>query len=500
MSDRLARTLMLQGTSSSVGKTYLTAGLCRSYARRGLRVAPFKAQNMALNAAVTPDGLEIGRAQAVQAQAACVDADVAMNPILLKAEGDNSCQVVFMGKVIGRFSAAEYRDLRSSLWPAVRSAIASLRQRFDVVIIEGAGSPAELNLRQGELVNMRVAEAARAPVLLVADIERGGVFAALLGTLDLLRPSERSRVKGLVVNRFRGDPLLFADGVRLLEQRSRLPVLGVVPRLDIRLPAEDSLDVARLNASRPDAVLDVVVVHLPRISNFDDFEPLLDEPAVSLRLVDEPRQLGSPDLVILPGSKTTMADLTYLHRTGMAGAIRRARCSGTAVIGVCGGYQMLGHAISDSEGVEGNGCVAGLELLPASTQFGSEKTTRRRTGVALHGPGMLVEAGGIDVSGYEIRMGRVDGSGQPVLHLDGESEGSISEDGWVLGTSLHGLFLNAGFRHALLTALAARKGVALPEDAQRASADPFDRLADALEASLDVSELDAIIWGSGGRR
>ncbi|MHB1526474.1 MAG: cobyric acid synthase [Candidatus Dormibacteria bacterium] len=484
---------MLQGTSSSVGKSYLAAGLCRLYARRGLKVAPFKAQNMALNAAVTLDGYEIGRAQAVQAQGAGVASEVAMNPILLKAEGESTCQVIFMGRSIGRHSATEYRQLRPSLWPEVKSALNSLRRRFDLVIIEGAGSPAELNLRHGELVNMRVAAAADAPVLLVADIERGGVFASLLGTLDLLRPAERARVKGLVVNRFRGDPGLFRDGVQLLERRSGLPVLGVVPSLDIRLPAEDSLDLPRLNAPRAGAALDVVVIGLPRISNFDDFEPLLDEPGVSLRLITEPGRLGRPDLIILPGSKATMADLAHLRRTGMGEAIRQARVSGAAVVGVCGGYQMLGRTISDPLEVEQAGEMPGLDLLPASTTFEPEKVTQRRVGVALPGPGMMAGVAGVLVTGYEIRMGRVLTQGQPALELAGEPEGCLSEDGWVLGTSLHGLFLNADLRRAILRSLAARKGACLPE-VEAGDGDPFDLLADALAASLNLAALDAIVW------
>lgn len=483
---------MLQGTSSSVGKSYLAAGLCRVYARRGLRVAPFKAQNMALNAAVTSDGLEIGRAQAVQADAAGVPAEVAMNPILLKAEGESRAQVVFMGQPIGSFSAAEYRRMRTSLWPQVKSALDSLRRRFDLVIIEGAGSPAELNLRPGELVNMRVAAAANAPVLLVADIERGGVFASLLGTLDLLRPVERARVKALVVNRFRGDPDLFRDGVRMLERRSGLPVLGVVPHLDVRLPAEDSLELPRLSAPRPGAILDVVVVEYPHISNFDDFEPLLDEPGVSLRLISEPGRLGRPDLIILPGSKTTLADLDHLRRTGLGDAIVQARASGTAIIGICGGYQMLGDSISDPIGVEFQGAARGLGLLPVVTTFQTDKVTRRCQAVAHGGAGLASGLDGIRVTGYEIHMGIVQARGEPLLIRQGQPEGCMSEDGLVLGSNLHGLLLNDAFRRALLTSLAVRRGVSLPS-LRSPLGDPFDRVADALEASLDVPSLDAII-------
>jgi adenosylcobyric acid synthase len=483
---------MLQGTSSSVGKSYLAAGLCRLYSRRGLRVAPFKSQNMALNSAVALDGAEIGRAQAVQAEAAGVPAEAAMNPVLLKAEGDSSCQVVVMGRPLGSFSAAGYRRLRESLWPRVLEALRDLRSRFDLVLIEGAGSPAEVNLREGEIVNMRVAAAAGAPVLLVGDVERGGVFAALLGTLDLLPAAERRLVRGLVVNRFRGDASLFEDGVRFLEERSGLPVLGVVPWLDARLPAEDSLELPQVSAPRPGAPLDVAVVQLDRISNFDELEPLAADPAVSVRLVSDPDRLGRPDLVILPGTKTTVADLARLRSEGLADAVLAARSAGSAVLGICGGYQILGREIRDPEGVESPTGAPGLGLLPTVTTFEPTKLTVRRQGRALASEGLLACAGGVEVGGYEIRMGRVSGATRPALDLEGSPEGAVSEDGWTVGTSVHGLLAGRAFRRALLEALARRRGVTLPPPAPEPP-DPFDRLADCLERSLDVAALDRIV-------
>ena len=483
---------MLQGTSSSVGKSYLAAGLCRLYARRGLNVAPFKAQNMALNSAVTTEGAEIGRAQAVQADAARVPAEAAMNPILLKAEGESSCQVVLMGEPIGSFSAAEYRGLRESLWPQVAQALEDLRSRFDLVVIEGAGSPAEVNLREGEIVNMRVASAARAPVLLVGDIERGGVFAALLGTLDLLPTGERRLVRGLVVNRFRGDPRLFTDGVRFLEERSALPVLGVVPWLDVRLPAEDSLNLDQISNQPRDAALDVAVIRLGRISNFDELEALVTEPGVSVRVVSEPGRLGRPDLVILPGSKTTVADLRRLRETGLADALLAAHSGGTAVFGICGGYQMLGREIRDPDQVEGPASAEGMGLLPVVTTFERDKVTSRRQGRALHREGLLSCAGGIPVSGYEIHMGRVTGRVRAAFELEGLPEGAVSEDGWTVGSSLHGLLAQGPLRRAVLEALARRNGVSLPPPATEPP-DPFDAVADGLEESLDVSALDRIV-------
>lgn len=490
-SRRPALTLMLQGTSSSVGKSYLVAGLCRLYVRRGLRVAPFKSQNMALNSAVTVDGAEIGRAQAVQAEAARVPAEAAMNPILLKAEQDSWCQVVVMGRALGSCSAAQYRRLRESLWPEVERALQDLRQRFELVVIEGAGSPAEVNLREGEIVNMRVAAAADAPVLLVGDVERGGVFAALLGTLDLLEAQERARVRALVVNRFRGDRRLFTAGVRFLEERSSLPVLGVVPHLDVGLPAEDSLELERISSPCREAVLDVAVIELGRVSNFDELQPLAAEPGVSVRLVSEPSRLGRPDLVILPGSKTTVADLREMRRSGLAEALLAARRAGTAVLGICGGYQMLGVEIRDPQGVEGTG-ARGLGLLPMMTTFEPTKVTARRRGRVLAHGGLLSVAGGLPVSGYEIHMGRVSGSADPALDLEGVPEGAISADGWTVGTSVHGLLTDREFRRALLQALAQRKGVRLPP-AGPEPPDPFDRLADCLEASLDLPALDRIV-------
>lgn len=495
----LARTLMLQGASSSVGKSFLTAGLCRLYARRGLRVAPFKSQNMALNSAVTPDGREIGRAQAMQAEAACVPAEAVMNPILLKAEAESRCQVVVMGRSMGSVAAVEYRAMRDHLWPQVTSALAELRRRFDLVVIEGAGSPAEVNLRDGEIVNMRVAAAAEAPVLLVGDIERGGVFAALLGTMDLLEPEERGRIRALVVNRFRGDIRLFEGGVRFLRERSGVPVLGVVPRLEVELPAEDSLDLERISQPRPGAPLEVVVLGFPRISNFDELQPLAREPSVSLRVVADAADLGSPDLVILPGSKATAADLAWMRRRGLDRAVLAAHKRGAALLGICGGHQMLGGALRDPDGLEG-GDGEGLGLLPLSTTFTPTKVLARRRARALPHLGLLACARSVDASGYEIHTGASTGDGgRPAFEVRGDRgegpasvDGATSEDGWVVGTSLHGLLAGADFRRAVLAALAARKGASLlPPPSE--PPDPYDAVADALSETLDVPALDRIV-------
>jgi len=347
--------------------------------------------------------------------------------------------------------------------------------------------------RRGEIVNMRVAAAADAPVLLIGDIDRGGIFAALLGTLSLLRPAERARVKALVVNRFRGDPHLFEDGVRFLERRSRRPVLGVMPHLEeVRLPAEDSRELETLGSPASGAVLDVAIVHLSRISNFDEFEPLAREPGVRVRMVRRPDEMGQPDLLILPGSKTTLADLGTLRSSGLAGAILAAHAGGAAVLGICGGYQMIGARVDDPDGVEARGGAPGLGLLPTTTCFDSTKLTVQRRGRVRAAAGLLARAEGLEVQGYEIRMGRIGGEDRSFLDLGDRQEGCLSADGWVAGTSVHGVLGNRGVRRAVLEALAERIGVLLPPVAPEPP-DPFELLADAIEQALDVAALDRII-------
>ena len=418
-----AKVLMVQGTSSSVGKSLLVAGLCRLLHQGGYRVAPFKAQNMALNAAVTEEGLEIGRATAVQAEAAGVEPSVDMNPILLKPEGDSRSQVVLMGRPLESLPARAYYERKKEFWEAVSGSLARLREKYDVVVIEGAGSPAEINLREGDLVNMRVALHAQAPVLLVGDIDRGGVFASLLGTLMLLTPDERALVKGLVINKFRGDVSLLGSGLRMLEDRAGVPVLGVVPYLrDLLISEEDS---AGLEATSGGAgLLDVAVIRLPRISNFDDFDLLAAEPAVSLRYVTDPARLGRPDLVILPGSKGTVSDLQFLRETGLAAAITALARTGTAVLGICGGYQMMGETILDPEQVESSVVeTAGLSLLPATTTFTADKRTVRVRATVLGSAGPFASACGQEISAYEIHMGTTVHGGEAAFQLsDGERD------------------------------------------------------------------------------
>ncbi|HEU4321950.1 MAG TPA: cobyric acid synthase [Roseiflexaceae bacterium] len=496
-----ARVIMVQGTMSSVGKSLLVAALCRIFRQDGQRVAPFKAQNMALNSFVTADGLEIGRAQAMQAEAAGVDVTVEMNPVLLKPEADSISQIVVLGRPWQRLRAREYWARRSELWSVVTGALDALRERFDLVVIEGAGSPAELNLKRGDLVNMAVARYAGAPVLLVGDIDRGGVFAQLLGTLDLLEPEERALVRGLVVNKFRGDLALFQDGVAILEARGGVPVLGVVPFVrDLRVADEDSVALdAPAAPPAPGQTLEIAVLRLPRISNFDDFDPLRAEPDVALRFVDRPEDLGAPDLLIIPGTKTTVADLAWLRERGLAErAVALAR-AGTPLLGICGGYQMLGERICDPQGVESDApVVPGLGLLPVETVFAAEKQTVRARGAVCADRGLFAGCAGLPLVGYEIHMGRSTPSGPaaPLLHLSSPADardGALSPDGWVAGAYLHGLFDNDALRHRLLANLAARRGLP-PRNASarhdRAAA--YDRLADAVRSSLDMQALRRI--------
>jgi len=487
-----ARVVMVQGTSSSAGKSLLVAGLCRVLRQEGYRVAPFKAQNMALNAAVTAEGLEIGRATAVQAEAAGVEASVDMNPILLKPEADSRCQVVLLGRPAGSLPAHLYYQRKGELWATVASALDRLRERYDVVVIEGAGSPAEVNLRDSDLVNMRVARHARSPVLLVGDIDRGGVFASLVGTLALLEPEERALIGGLVINKFRGDPSLLGSGLRFLEERTGVPVLGVVPFLrDLLLSQEDSVGLDSFSAGS--GLVDIAVIRLPRIANFDDFDLLGAEPTVGLRYVKEPEQLGRPDLVILPGSKGTVADLEFLRRSGLDRAIIAQAKTGTPVLGICGGYQMMGERILDPDGVESDRPVTtGLGLLPATTTFHARKRTIRVEATVLDSSGPFTRAAGERIRAYEIHMGRTEHSGAAAFRLveDGNSllEGCVARQGLAMGSYLHGLFENRCVRQALVDWLVERRGLPPLRRQQEVVGREasYDRLADCLRRHLDL--------------
>jgi adenosylcobyric acid synthase len=500
----LAACLMIQGTASGVGKTVLTAALCRLLARAGYRVAPFKSQNMALNAAVTPEGLEMGRAQAAQAEAAGIEPSVDMNPILLKPEGDDRSQVVVAGVPRGSFAFAEYRALRDELVPVVEASLDRLRRAHDLIIIEGAGSPAEINLNDGEIVNMRIARLADAPVVLAGDIDRGGVFAAFVGTLALLIPEDADRIKAFIINKFRGNAALLTGGLDVLAQRTGRPVLGVVPYVDdIPVAAEDSLDLDERRGERSGAALDVAVIRIPRIANFDDFEPLARESGVRVRFVRRVDELDGADLVVLPGSKSTVADLGWLRETGLANGVVKAAAAGRPIIGICGGYQMLGQRLLDPVGVESSHReVAGLGLLPVVTTFAPAKTTVRVRARVVTDAGIFAGARGVDLRAYEIHMGATEApsGSRPfvVTGRDGASteqgDGAINAAGTVVGTYLHGLFANDGLRRALLVALAAAKGVTPdPRWGAVIAADRYDRLADVVGGALDLTLLARLL-------
>jgi adenosylcobyric acid synthase len=496
----LARTLMVQGTGSSVGKSLLVAALCRIFRQDGVDVAPFKSQNMALNSAVTPDGLEIGRAQAVQAEAAGLAPCVEMNPILLKPEGQQRSQVVLLGRPAFRLSAREYHERKPQLAQLVASSLEALRRRHELVIIEGAGSPAEVNLKANDIVNMHVARLADAPVLLLGDIDRGGVFAALLGTLELLEPEERERVAALVINKFRGDLSLLEPGLEFLRRRSGKPVLGVVPYLpELRIADEDSVALeGRSGRLRSGAgQLQLSVVQLPHISNYDDVLALEHEPGVTLRFVQEARALRGSDLVILPGTKATLSDLAWLRASGIAAEIGRSAAQGGLLLGICGGCQMLGEWILDPERLESpEPIAAGLGLLGLSTQFAADKRTTQ-VQARLACPSFLGDPSlQVSLSGYEIHLGRstprptarspfriLTRNGQPDEALDG----AVNPGGNVVGSMLHGLFENAELRRSLLANLRERRGLAHGNGPALPSRDSeYDRLAALVRGSLDL--------------
>ncbi len=482
-----ARTLMIQGTTSDAGKSTLVTGLCRVFRRRGVRVAPFKPQNMALNSAVTADGGEIGRAQALQAQAAGLEPVIDMNPILLKPNTDVGAQVIVHGHAIGTMQAAEYHDYKGIAREAVLGSHQRLASRFDVIVTEGAGSPAEINLREGDVANMGFAEAIDCPVILVADIERGGVFAHLVGTLALLGPSEQARVAGFVINRFRGDAALLESGLRWLEQYTHKPVLGVLPYLHgLNLDAEDAIR-REGEAAKKDA-LTVLVPVLPRISNHTDFDPLRYHPQVELRYVGPGERPPPADLVILPGSKSVRADLEWLRAQGWPEYLGRHLRYGGKVIGICGGFQMLGRSIADPTGLEGPaGESVGLGWLDLATVFGPRKQLRNTTGT--------LTLNGSPVHGYEIHAGLSQGRAleKPSMVLDNgrRPDGAISDDGQILGTYVHGIFEAPGACATLLS----WAGVSAPRNIDYAAVreEAIDRIASSVETHLNMRSIERLV-------
>jgi len=499
-----AKTLMIQGTASSVGKSVMVAALCRILRQDGFTVAPFKAQNMALNSFVTKEGGEIGRAQAVQAEAAGIEPSVDMNPVLLKPEAEAKSQVIVLGKVAKNLEASHYYDYTPYLLGVIEDSLNRLRSKYDIVVIEGAGSPAEINLKEREIVNMRVARIANAPVLLVGDIDRGGVFASIIGTLELLTEGERDLVKGLIINKFRGDLALLKPGLDFLEKRSDKPVLGVIPYFrGIKIAQEDSVYLEERQSVSVSRGIDITIIRLPHISNYDDFDPL-EEMGCTLRYITEPSELGNPDLIILPGTKSTIADSLYLQEQGIAQAIIQRVKAGTPVIGICGGYQMLGKTINDPYNVESReNSVAGLGLVDIETTFDQVKTTTQVRARVIANRGLFDGLNGMEVTGYEIHMGQSRSQNHPAVFQVVETpqgrtnyfDGAASDDGLIFGTYIHGLFHNVNFTATLLNHLRQLRGLPAAVPVPVHNDKQYDELARIVRQNLNMRLVYQIALG-----
>ena len=492
---------MVQGTMSNAGKSLLAAGLCRIFKQDGYRVAPFKSQNMALNSFITEEGLEMGRAQVMQAEAAGIKPSVLMNPILLKPTNDVGSQVIVNGEVLGTMSARDYFKYKKKLVPDIMKAYDKLASENDIIVIEGAGSPAEINLKQNDIVNMGMAAMVDAPVLLVGDIDRGGVFAQLLGTLMLLTEEERERVKGLIINKFRGDSTILHPGIQMLTERGQVPVLGTVPYMELTLEDEDSLT-DRFDAKHVGKI-DLAVIHYPRISNFTDFDVFEQMPEVSVRYVTNVRELGTPDLIFLPGSKNTMGDLKWMRQNGLEAAVKRA-AGKVPIFGICGGYQMLGCEIADPDSVEEGGQIRGMELLPVRTVLQKEKHRCQTDGTLDAVEGIFSGLTGCEFTGYEIHMGQTvycngDGSSAKgtVDEVAGPANGAenvVSDStGRIYGSYIHGLFDKGEIAGRMIQTLARKKGISLEdgvwEDYRTIKERQYDKLADTLREYLRMEEI-----------
>lgn len=488
----MAKSIMIQGTMSNAGKSLFAAALCRIFRQDGYSCAPFKSQNMALNSFVTREGLEMGRAQVMQAEAAGAEPSVLMNPILLKPTTDSGSQVIVNGKPRGNMRAVDYFKYKKSLIPDIMAAYDGLSREYDIIVIEGAGSPVELNLKSDDIVNMGLAKLTRSPVLLVGDIDRGGVFAQLLGTLSLLEKDEHDLVKGLVVNKFRGDRRLFDDGVKILEERGGKPVVGVVPYIHCDIDDEDSLS-EKLSQSSVGAV-DIAVIRLPRISNFTDFDVFAQYEGVSVRYVTKPEQLGRPDMVILPGTKSTISDMKWLRDSGIDKLIKTLSAEGTPVFGICGGYQLLGKKITDPLGVEGIGEVDGLGLLDSETVFSGEKTRTRVSGRIAAVGGIFAPLSGAGLEGYEIHMGETSAREKRLTLLEGKADGAWKDN--VYGTYVHGIFDSAEVSGGIVKILMEKKGIQYTGTATGRKAykeTQYDLLAAAVRENVDMEMIYKIL-------
>ncbi len=484
----MAKVIMVQGTMSNAGKSLLVAGLCRILKQDGYRVAPFKSQNMALNSYITEEGLEMGRAQVMQAEAAGVAPTVSMNPILLKPTNHTGSQVIVNGEVLGNMSAREYFGYKTKLIPDIKRAFRKLEETADIIVIEGAGSPAEINLKENDIVNMGLADMVDAPVLLVGDIDRGGVFAQLLGTLMLLTDREKARIRGLIINKFRGDKSILDPGIRMLEEKGHVPVVGVVPYMELDLEDEDSLT-ERFDR-KGEGLIDIAVIRYPRISNFTDFNVFEQMPEVTVRYVTSVSELHHPDLIFLPGSKNTMGDLKWMRQNGLETAVKKL--AGTIpVFGICGGYQMLGCEIADPDHVEEGGSIRGMELLPVKTELLKEKKRCQTEGIIEQLDGVFREISGCLFKGYEIHMGCTSYTeGTKEICRKNVMTGNNQN---VYGSYIHGLFDRAQITNTIVQILAEKKGIQIEngqyEDYQTYKEKQYDRLADTLRAYLDMEEI-----------
>ena len=499
----MAKVIMIQGTMSNAGKSLVTAGLCRVFKQDGYKVAPFKSQNMALNSFITKEGLEMGRAQVMQAEACGIEPSVNMNPILLKPTNDVGSQVIVNGEVLGNMSARDYYKKKTELIPHIMEAYNNLAKEYDIIVMEGAGSPAEINLKENDIVNMGMAKLVNAPVFLVGDIDRGGVFASIAGTLMLLEEDERKMIKGTIINKFRGDVNILKPGLDMIEEITKTPVVGVVPYMELDIDDEDSLS-ERFNNKGTVDLIDIAVIRLPRISNFTDFNTFEYIPGVSLRYVKSVRELKDPDMIILPGTKNTMEDLKWLRESGLETQILKQAAKGKVIFGICGGYQMLGMELSDPFNVESGGTMAGIGLLPTKTIFEEEKVRTRVSGNFNEVSGILAELSYVEFEGYEIHMGQTtyDFNEEELTTIDNvNGEDIIKNDGLykdnVYGSYIHGIFDKEEVSKAIVESLCIHKGIDYSSistvDIEKYKEEQYDKLAEGIRNSLDMKAIYKIL-------
>lgn len=492
-----AKVIMVQGTMSNAGKSLLVAGLCRVFAKDGYKVYPFKSQNMALNSFITKDGLEMGRAQVMQAECAGVEPLVYMNPILLKPTSDVGSQVIVNGKSIGNMPAREYFQYKTKLIPDIMAAYNKLSEDADIIVVEGAGSPAEINLKTNDIVNMGLAKMLDADVILVGDIDRGGVFAQLYGTVELLEKEEKERIKGFVINKFRGDKSLLDPGIEMIEKKSSIKTVGVIPYMNIKVEDEDSLS-ERFNA-RAVKDFDIVVIKLPHISNYTDFDVFEQSDDISLRYVDDVTKVGSPDILIIPGSKNTIADLEFIYKNGFDNKIRQAKSEGTVIIGICGGYQILGEEIADPDNMEEGGKIKGLSLLPIKTVIKNEKKTNQFEGIFsndLIKDNIFNSLANQNIKGYEIHMGETIITDKTALEFTGNGTGYYKDN--VYGSYIHGLFDNANIAALLIEAVALKNNKKLAskiKDYREYKESQYDILENVIRQYMDMPYIYSLLFG-----